>query len=175
MPRFEVISGLPPYGPPATAFPASGVGAHRQGFVVRFNPEVGEPWTGDFQLGMTKFCGVFDHPDEKHVVVISGGNIYVIDPGTQGAEELPGMVVAVTSVSDGKALLFNEALYLSLITPAGVKWRSKRLSWDGIRNVSVAGDFVLGEGWRYDETWHKYRVFLETGEFSGGAYESADP
>lgn len=41
--------------------------------------------------------------------------------------------------------------------------------------LSVAGDFATGgEGWRYDETWHKFIVSLETGASEGGAYDDLE-
>lgn len=83
------------------------------------------------------------------------------------------MVSSVTQVSEENALLFEEGIFLSLISPRG-NWRTERLSWDGIRNLSVSGDFILGEGWRYDDTWHKFSVSLANGSHTGGAYDEAE-
>jgi hypothetical protein len=33
---------------------------------------------------------------------------------------------------------------------------------------------VLGEGWRYDDTWHKFTVALDTGASKGGAYDGPE-
>jgi hypothetical protein len=77
------------------------------------------------------------------------------------------MVASFTHIPERRALLFDETLYLSLVATVRVQWRTKRLSWDGIRNLSIAGDFVRGEGWRYDETWHQFTVSLDTGIFKG--------
>ena len=175
MASFEVLLGLPPYGPMAKPFPASGHGSHSQGFVVQFGGGEAGTWIGNFQPGLSKYSGAYEHPNGKHVVVVSGGQIYVVDPETQSAEEIGGMVTSVTRIREKNVLLLDETLYLSFITSSGVKWRTKRLSWDGIRNLSVAGDFVLGEGWRYDDTWHNFMVSLDTGSFNGGAYDGPDP
>ena len=169
------MPGLPPYGPMAIAFPMSGHGAHRQGFVVRFWPKTGDPWVGNFQPGLTRFSGAHAHPDAMHVVVVSGGDIYVVDPEAKAAQELGGMVVSVTTLPERSALLFDETLSLSLIDPTGLQWRTRRLSWDGIRNLSVAGDLIRGEGWRYDDTWHEFEVSLDTGNAKGGAYAGPEP
>jgi hypothetical protein len=170
VPTFEVAPGLPAYGPMAVAFPTSGQGAHRQGFVVRFSPRSSGPWVGNFQPGLTRFSGVYPHPDARHVVVISGGEIYVVDPEGKSAQELHGMVNSVTPIPERSALLFDELVRLSLIDSRGLKWRTRRLSWDGIRDLSVAADVVRGAGWRYDETWHQFEVSLDTGDAKGGAY-----
>lgn len=174
MAAFELLPGLPPYGPAAKPFPVSGYRAHSQGLVVQFVSEKVGKWVGNFQPGLTNFSGAYEHPDGRHVVVVSGGDTYVVDPDTQTAEDFRGMVESVTPVPEKNALLFAEGIYLSLIGPRG-RWRTKRLSWDGIRNLSVAGDFATGEGWRYDETWHKFMVSLDTGALNGGAYDGPEP
>jgi hypothetical protein len=53
MRHFEVLTGLPPYGPPAERFSATGQGTHREGFVVRFTDSRGRQWVGNFQAERT--------------------------------------------------------------------------------------------------------------------------
>jgi hypothetical protein len=175
VPTFEVVPGLPPYGPAAIPFPVSGRGAHMQGFVVRFTPTAGDSWVGNFQSGMTRFSGAYAHPDARHVLVVSGGQVYVVDPDGRSAEELGGMVASVIPIPERSALLLEEGLWLSLIDPTGLRWRTRRLSWDGIRNLSVEANFIRGEGWRYDDTWHEFQVSLSTGDTKGGAYAGPEP
>lgn len=62
---------------------------------------------GNFQAGLTHISNVFEHPDKRHVVVISGGNVYIVDPETQTAIELGGDVYDVIALNENK-LLFNE-------------------------------------------------------------------
>jgi hypothetical protein len=130
---------------------------------------------GNFQPGITRFSGAFAHPDEIHVVVVSGGDIYVVDPESKSAQELGRMVVSVTPIPERSALLLDETLRLSLIDRTGLKWRTQRLSWDGIRNLTVTAGFIRGEGWRYDGTWHEFEASLETGETNGGACAGPEP
>ena len=169
MVSFEILSGLPPYGPMAKPFPASGYGAYSEAFVVRFESEAIGAWVGNFQSGLTSFSGAYTHPDGKRVVVVSGGAIYIVEPDTQTAEESGGMVASIRQIIELNALLFEEGIYLSLISPK-INWQTKRLSWDGIRNLSISGNLVLGEGWCYDETWHTFSVSLVDGSHTGGAY-----
>jgi len=173
MASFEVLLGLPPYGPMAKPFPASGYGAFREGFVVQFESKKISKWVGNFQLGHTSFSGAYDHPDGRRVLVVAGGAVYTVDPDTQIAEESGGMVSSVTHVSEGNALLFNDIFYLSFIGPDR-NWQTERLSWDGIRNLSISGNFVVGEGWRYDDTWHEFSVSLTNGSHTGGAYDESE-
>src|SRR5271165_588214 len=55
MSSFEILNGLPPYGPAALPFPEAGRGAFREGLIVRFHGVAGDSWVGNFQKG---FYGV---------------------------------------------------------------------------------------------------------------------
>jgi hypothetical protein len=48
--RFEILPGLPPYGPLPVQFSATGCGTHREGFVVQFDGS-SVPWVGNDQRG----------------------------------------------------------------------------------------------------------------------------
>ena len=173
MALFKVLLGLSPYGPMAKPFPASGYGSFREGYVVQLESKMFGTWIGNFQPGLTSFSGAYEHPDGKHVVIVSGGTIYIVDPETQVAEESGGSISSVILVSEKNALLFEDSIFLSFIGPHD-SWQSKRLSWDGIRNVSVSGEFALGECWRYDDTWHEFSVSLSDGSHTGGAYDPSE-
>jgi len=153
-------------------FPASGYGAFREGIVVQFESEKISTWVGNFQPGPTDFSGAYDHPDGRHVVVVAGGDVYTVDPETQIAKQSGGNVSSVIQVSEKNALLFIEDIYLSLIGPDR-NWVTDRLSWDGIRDISISGDFVVGEGWHVDDTWHEFSVSLSDGSHTGGAYDES--
>ncbi len=174
MPEFKVLNGLPPYGPPAKPFPVSGYRFYSEGYVIEFNGGTAGAWVGNFQPGLTEFSGAYEHPDGKHILVVSGGDIYIVDPELQTAEDIGGMVESVTSVPELKALLFAEGTHLSLI---GLhrQWRTRQLSCDGIRDLSITGNFAVGEGWQHGNTWHKFSVSLDTGDLEGGAYHESEP
>jgi hypothetical protein len=169
---FEIIPGLPAYGEPALSFPSSGRGSHPEGFVVKFTASNGHSWVGNFQRGPTRFSEAYRYADGKHILVISGGDTYIVDPDSQVTLELWGIVQSVIPVPARNAFLLEELIYLSLVEATGMKWRTNQLSWDGIRDLSISDHSVLGEGWSApDDTWHKFTVALETGVFTGGAYD----
>ncbi|MDH4322884.1 MAG: hypothetical protein OEW90_01955 [Betaproteobacteria bacterium] len=176
MVAFEVLPGLPPYGPMAKSFSETGQGTHREGFVVRFGVDQTEPWVGNFQPGLTEFSGAYAHPDERHVVVVSGGDVYVVDPESRNAvAEFGGMVNSVLAIAGERALLFEETLWLRLLTAEGIRWKTKRISWDGIRNLSVVDDAIIGEAWSIEDTWHPFKVDISSGRVEGGAYNGPEP
>ena len=171
--RFEVLPGLPAYGPLPKLFSGTGSGTYREGLVVRFFPDSSETWVGNFQPGLTSYGGVFLHPDKRHVVVISGGTAYVIDPEARHpAKILSGFIESCLEVSD--SLLFSNSIRLELIGATN-SWHTRRLAWDGIRVVQIVDDFVAGEAAHFDDSWHSFRVSLADGQAFGGAYDGPEP
>jgi len=73
---FEILPGLPPYGPPAISFTPSGSLEFREGLVVRFCPDGAEPWIGNFLGGMTSCRAVLQHPNGSDVIVVVDGDVH---------------------------------------------------------------------------------------------------
>ncbi len=73
MPHFEILKGLPAYGPEAFTYSASAMGRHSEGIAVRFNIGSGEEWVGNFVGFLEGISGVLMHPDGENIIVISSG------------------------------------------------------------------------------------------------------
>jgi hypothetical protein len=170
--RYEVLPGLPPYGPPAVVFSATGQRKHSEGFVVRFFPRTGESWVGNFISALCGVSGVFSHPDGRHLIVLSAGEGYVIDPETrQCVHCFGGQVVNVIPIPQLELLVVGNGLWFEAIGRNGILWKSPRISWDGMRNLEVH-DFVLS-GEAYDpmtNDWRPFKVDVLSGKPNGGSY-----
>jgi len=79
----EELPGLPPYGDLAKAFPSSWARTGREGYVVEIRPNKGATWVGNFRPGFSGFSGTYRHPNGCDVLVVSGGQGYVVDPEMQ--------------------------------------------------------------------------------------------
>lgn len=171
--RWEVLDGLPPYGPMAEPFSATGQGTHREGLVVRFFPPTGS-WVGNFQRGVSAFDEVFAHPDGRHVVVVAGGTAYVLDvAGHNVVAHFGAQIEQMLLVPERGFVLLGNGLWFEALGPTGTVWRSRRVSWDGMRNVSLAGTIVHGEAYApegRDGMWYPFEVDVMTGSVSGGSY-----
>lgn len=84
--------------------------------------------------------------------------------------EFGGSINFAQGLDGGERLLICDGLGFRLWQGTQAIWKTKRLSWDGIRNIELALGSLKGEGWHYDETWHRFEVNLETGESVGGVY-----
>lgn len=170
MHSYEILKGLPPYGPPAEPFPGKR-GMHSEGFVVRFNSDNGESWVGNFQPGSGGCDSVFEHPDQAHFLVISGGTGYVINPLTRGCSgRFGGSINTVFAIPELNILVFGDGIRFEAIGPKGRVWLSNRVSWDGMRDLSVDGLVLRGAAWDISDQWIPFELDLLDGKFVGGSY-----
>ena len=176
MTEFRILTGLPATGDTAIPFPNEFGRLGREGVVVEFAPPHERSWVGNFRPGLTAYSAVFDHPDGEHVLVIAGGHGYFINPVTrQYHGDLGGAVVdAWQDVPRDGILLNNQGISFAFIATPERSWNTRRLSWDGFRNISITADRITGEGWGPKDTWAPFAVDMETGESSGGAFTRPD-
>jgi hypothetical protein len=171
MNKFDVLPGLPPYGPEALPFSATGQGTHSEGLVVRFTADDGTCWTGNFQPGMGPCQTVLRHPDNRRFVVIAGGQAYVVYPNQSSHwEHFGGGFETAIEISDLNAVLFGNGLWFELLGATGMIWKTRRISWDGMRDVAIHGMMLTGQSWLYDDTWSNFTVKLLDGTVTGGSY-----
>jgi hypothetical protein len=167
-----VLDGLPPYGLSAVPFSATGLGTHAEGLVVEFSTNEGTHSIGNFVRGLTSLNLLKEHPNGTHVVIIAGGQGYVIEPNSMRlVETFGGAVVSAESHPSRNWLIMNFTnLSFAALGPDGWAWKSKRVSWDGMRKLRIVDGFIYGEGWRPGDTWVPFSVDPDTGAVSGGSY-----
>jgi len=145
---------------------------HREGFVVEFSPVNSASWIGSFQRGLSTYSNAILHPDGRSVVIISGGQLYQIDLQTRSLVSKFGGTIS-DSVKDaaGSLLILSDGMSLWALDASGIRWQTERISWDGIRALSLDDRRIAGEA--YDpmkDTWASFDVDLAPGEVSGGSY-----
>jgi hypothetical protein len=178
--RYEVLAGLPPYGPMAVPFGGGGwtgswVG-HSEGTVVRFHPHTRDAWIGNFQPGSAGgWEDVLEHPNGQHIIVLSRGQGYVIDPETrQLVLTFPREIQHVVELPKLQAIAFSDGLCFEAIRSDGIWWQSPRISWDEIRSIKVDGTILRGEASAPSadgNDWVPFTLDLMTGQCEDGIYE----
>jgi hypothetical protein len=149
-------------------FSATGLGKHREGFVAELTPEGAESWAGNYQPGLGGISDIFAFPDGRSAVVVAGGQGYIVDSETRVLRATLGAALQWAAERDGW-LLFHDGFGFFGFGNSGQQWISQRLSWDGIRNVSVEADRIMGEAWDPSDLWLPFEVELATGEVTGGS------
>jgi hypothetical protein len=171
----EALTGLPTYGPPATSFSPAGKELHSEGLVVRFTASDGASWVGNFQRGGCYYDRIDHHPNEKDVLIIAGGQGYVVDPANRRLVALlGGGIVDLFGHPLQRAVVLNQQnLSFAAVGLTGNIWHSRRISWDGFRSVKIVGTKLSGEAWSpHNDEWRPFVLDLETGAVDGGSYPS---
>jgi hypothetical protein len=175
---FEILPGLPPNGPLAEAFPRMWGQGGREGYVVEIRPDGNATWIGNFRPGALAFSGAYRHPNGHDLLVVSGGQGYIVDPGTrESRDEIGGGAIErVWVLARGASLLLqHQGLFFELLGPRGTVWHTRRLSWDGFKNVALSQGRLAGQGWdAISGEWRDFAVDLDAGASQGGGYSGPD-
>jgi hypothetical protein len=169
--RWEILAGLPGTGPLPVQFSVNGQGTHREGLVVRFNTAAA--WVGNFQPGIGQYSGVVAAPGASSVIVVAAGQAYVVDPERRElARTFGGDIEVVLDLEQIGLVVFSNGLWFEAADAHGLRWQTRRISWDGMRHVEVMnGERIEGEAWSpIDDAWHGFTVTLANGDASGGSY-----
>jgi hypothetical protein len=132
---------------------------------------------GNFQPGLSAFSTALLHPDGRTVIVISGGQAYHVDPESRTLlGEFGGGISVCIAVPSHSMLVFSDDIRLWGLAPAGLAWRTERISWDGIRRLTVSADHITGEACDpMRDVWTPFRVHLDSGRVTGGSYTEYFP
>lgn len=169
------LPGLPPFGPSAQSFPEPS--AFREGFVVEFAGKDGEVWVGNFakfwEVGMTS---VHSELGSHAVLVVAGGAGYLIDIEDRRLVREIGFDIRFIWFDHGhQAMIVSNGLWFEAIDAEKVVWRSRRISWDDIREVEQSEGTLIGEAFDpMSECWLPFRLNLATGDIQGGSYNGPD-
>lgn len=67
--------------------------------------------------------------------------------------------------------MFSNGLWLEATEGERLLWRTRRLSWDGMMEVRVDGERIVGNAYDpMNDEWTPFAVEIATGEAVGGSY-----
>jgi hypothetical protein len=143
--------------------------------VVQFLPERNTPWVGNFQPGLTDYDSVLPLPGGRLLIVVAGGQAYVIDPVERRLlTTFGGQIDTAVDAAEANLLVLSNGLYLEAWNANAMEWRTRRISWDGIWDLAVSSDYVKGHAWNpFDDCETPFSVDLKTGVVEGGSYTEA--
>lgn len=139
--------------------------------MVEFTPTDGERWVGNFAAGSRSLECVRDDLGESAVLVVAGGDVYLVDSKKQQVIlELP-WVTDVRFESDLELFVIADNCEVVALGQSGLKWRSRRVSWDGITELKRTGRSLHGLAYDiHDRPPVPFVIDLETGQATGGSY-----
>ncbi len=175
MSLYEILPGLPPYGPEALPFSATGRGTHSEGFVIRFLPYTDISWVGNFQKGWHNYCDVIPHPNGEQFIVIAGGQGYVVTPADPTKwTGLSSSITFARAIMDLDAVLIGNDLWFELLGKDSLIWQTPRISWDEMRELKIKGLTLTGLASDLGDAWVEFAVDLVEGTVTGGSYNGPD-
>jgi hypothetical protein len=140
------------------------------------HPASGGTFLATCALGFTDPAmptGVFPCPNAVQMCAVAGGYAYIIDTAQPEHSTHIGLkpVVEVRALTAQNLLLFVGFHSMLAWGRNGPAWESGRLSWEGIRIVSIDGDVLHGMGWNLlTDRELAFSVDLLTGQHQGGGF-----
>jgi hypothetical protein len=169
----RVLHGLPGTGEPAVQFNVTGTGLHSEGFVVEFTCASANRWVGNFQLGIYGASGALAILGRTNqALVIARGLSYIVDPESESlVRTFGGEITDVFALPQRDSTILGNGLWFECNGPDGLRWRTRRISWDGMMSVSLDGERLHGHAFNpIDDTWAPFDVDIDSGEVTGGSY-----
>ncbi len=172
--KYEVLEGLPPYGPMYVPVSENNEQFYSEGFVVRFTKSDGTDWIGNFKTGRTNYSTVFELPVIGQIVVIACGQGYIMTTDQQTPVNTFGHgITELVETSTGGYVAANET-NLVMINADGSIWESERISWDGIKDLVLNGNIISGLS--YDpmnnaDEWVPFYFNTDTKLIEKGSYK----
>ena len=176
------VLGRPPLIAPARQFmypqnvPGEEDALSRGALYVQVRPAEGTPFLATCALGFSEPSlpsGIWSCPGPDDLLAVAGGYAYVLhtrNPAESLFVPMRPVTELVAAPADGLLLLADFHSVLALDTQ-GIRWRTARLSWEGVRLREVRAGHLHGEGWdMFADREVPFTVDLRTGEHQGGGY-----
>ena len=148
----------------------------RGALVVDVRPANGGSFLGTFALGFREASlpsGLWACPAPERMLAVAGGYAYMVDTTAPERSELLEQrpVTAILAAPEEGLLLLAGFHDVLAVGAEGVRWRTGRLSWEGVTLQEVRGGRLLGEGWNmFTDEEVGFAVDLRTGQHEGGAH-----
>jgi hypothetical protein len=158
-------------------YPGASTQGGRDGILAEVRPENGEPWLGTFasgQIAPKGASGIFTTPDPHRLCVVAAGAGYIVTAAAPANWE-PVRATPIIDVRPIRAqglIVFANFTELVAYGAAGIKWRTKRLTWDNLKITEVTDTFIKGKFWDIrSEAMATFTVDLVNGTHQGGIKE----
>ena len=157
---FQILEELKP-GYEIYYYPGAEVRGGKNGIIVQIDSEK-KTWMGVFAPGTISkngLYGVYASPHfNKLCVVANGAGYFVSSDNPKEWEEIKSIPIIYTGISKAKnVIIFADYTELIAYDNTGVRWKTKRLSWDGLKIIELSDDYIKGE--YYDIRTEKNELF----------------
>ncbi len=158
-------------------YPGASPEGGRDGVLIRVRPEGGQAWLGTFAFGIFTakgISGIFTTPNPDRVCVVAAGEAYLVSVSAPTEWEAISIlpIIDVRPIRAHGIIVFANFTELVAYGQTGIKWTTRRLTWDSLKITEVTDDLIKGEYWDIlSEAMASFVVDLATGEHTGGIEE----
>jgi len=142
--RYEILNSLPTYGPMYIPVSESGEPFYSEGFVVRFQKTDGTYWVANFEPGFTDLEQIIEFEHTLNLLVIACGKCYLINLNYTKPISVFGIGYSKLFNFGNNRNVLQDDTGLTIIEPDGSHWNTERISWDGIKVLTVDNNMISG-------------------------------
>ena len=172
--QYEILDGLPAYGPMYVPISPSGEPFYSEGFVVRFYKQDGSTWVANFSKGWSNYSKVFGFPKQNIVIVFANGTCYVMTPELETPKLSFGVTIDNVLMTETGSLICADNTNVTILdNETGELWRSDRISWDGIKDLQIKNNCIIGVSYNptaESDEWIEFSIDLNTKKIKGGSF-----
>jgi hypothetical protein len=173
--RYEILPGLPTYGPMYIPVTETGEPFYAEGYAVRFYKSDGTDWVANFQPGWTNLKCVIEFEHSSPILVIAYGTCYLMHPDNQKPISVFGVGFSHIFQASNNRHVLQDQTDFTIIEPDGGHWDTERISWDGFAEVRVNDNVVSGLAYSpmHDtDDWVPFTLNIDTKIVTGGSFPS---
>ena len=152
-----------------TSFPPESAG-EPQSLVAEFTDDSGRTWVGAFRRGGTQLTRINFHPNGRDIVVIAGGEMWIVDRERRTAQYVwPGAQDA-WPVPDPERLVVTDGQSFVCLDARSESWRTRPLTQRaGFDAMHREGERLRGKAWAVQTlSWVPFGIDLRTGTVYDG-------
>ena len=143
--------------------------------MVEFRNSAEDRWVGNFACGYGTLDVVLTELGDDNVIVVASGAAYIVSAHSrQLVRELGGAICfSIWFQNELGAMIITNGLWFEAFDATHTLWQSRRISWDGMRNLETLGLILKGEACLPSvaaDQWVPFEINLENGEVLGGSY-----
>ena len=177
MKRFEILEALPTYGPMYISVTETGEPFYSDGVAIRFYKSDGTSWVANFQPGCTDLIEVHEFKDEERLLVIARATCYMMNLNQTKPLSVFGVGYTMVLRTNDRRFVLQDQTDLTIIETNGEHWHSERISWDGLKDLRLENNLVVGLS--YDpmndaDEWVPFTFDIDTRTLTGGSYKRYD-
>lgn len=173
----DQLTEIPESSLPHYYFPGATTKGGEDGLLLKVRSEHGQEWLGTFAFGRVSpkgISGLYTTPDPERFCVLARGEGYFVTASKPASWESVGAkpVTDVRIVSAHGLIVFADFTRLWAYGSTGLKWKTSRLAWDGLKIAEITSTSIVGEFWDVSsEATAKFVVDLVSGTHEGGVKE----